>query len=412
MFTLWNWSGPANEDQTRGLRKELYSIDHSGDAYSGYIDRLGKGRTQRQRGVELVRIPFCAWCDNATDGLYNGQVLEIRLQNVTKKDGGLSKSRLDMQWKTKYKPTAPLRRTTRTSTKGQEQVQKNEHEPEVRANLLARAGVLGVGEDGNADGMSDYSSPAESISPIPAPMYVSVLDAIGEPSFQASRMKPLPSWMTLLPSNRQSTLEQDDIATSFPEDRISVHGLPSAERAPEIHTPLETTGTISDLHSHKGMKRFGNSAPNTAVGLKRVDATMCEPAILEDTEDGIPDDNNSLHSRETRPQRSGTPYSSSRAVYRTTIRQFPCQEAATNMPARQTHVSGGFFPALSSQVATLLLSRDGKLKKRDVSREEEPIVERFKRQKTEGAILSSGEKNETCKDAIRMSLSMLIEEMN
>jgi hypothetical protein len=175
--------------------------------------------------VELVSIPLCAWCDNATDGLYDAQVLEIGRENITKKDGGLSRSKLDMQRKTMFGDTAPLRQTIRTLTKGQRQVQNNEHKLNASADFFTGAGNLGVGEYGNADGVSSYSSSAKSIDLIPASMYVSVLDVISGLSFRASSTKPLPSWMTLLPSCWQPVFEQNGIATSSHEARISVHGL-------------------------------------------------------------------------------------------------------------------------------------------------------------------------------------------
>jgi hypothetical protein len=163
---------------------ELHSIDEDdsdnrNDLDSGYMDRLDRERTRRQRSVELVSIPLCAWCDNATDGLYDAQVLETGLQNITKKDGGLSRSRLDMQRETKSRDTAPLRQTIRTLAKGQRQVQNNEHELDASADLFTGASNLGVGEYGNADGMSYYSSSVESIGLMPASMYVSVLDVVG-----------------------------------------------------------------------------------------------------------------------------------------------------------------------------------------------------------------------------------------
>jgi hypothetical protein len=246
---------------------ELHSIDEDDsdnryDPDSGYMDRLGRERTQRQRSVELVSIPLCAWCDNATDDLYDAQVLEIGLQNITKKDGGLSRSRLDMQRKTMFGDTAPLRQTIRTLAKGQRQVQNNQHKLNTRAEIFTGAGNLGVGEYGNADGVSNYSSSAKSIGLIPASMYVSVLDVIGGPSFRASSTKPLPGWMTLPPSYWQPVFEQDGIATSSHEARLSVHGLTSivAEEPPDSDTLLDTTATVPDLCSQDAMKHNGNTS--------------------------------------------------------------------------------------------------------------------------------------------------------
>lgn len=375
--------------------------DERGDADSSYIDRLGRGRPQRQRGVELESAPLCSWCENATGGLCKGEILEIGLQNVTRKDGGLSKSRFDMLRKTKSKDTAQLRQTTKTLTKGQRQVQSSEHEPEDRANLLAGAADMGIGEDGNVDGMPNCSSPAESTNSMPAPMYVSVLDAIGEPSFRPSQTKPLPRWMTLLPSNRQPTFERKGITRSSPEARLSVHVLTSLidEEPPDFHSILENAAAVPDLPSHEEMNHVVITEPHTAVDSTVEDATTSKPAISKDTETGISNCLTSSDYRTSRLQRSGTPYPFKRAVHRPPLSlsiprsSFPRPVAAATMRVRLMPADRGAFLALSSQVAIPLLSRDDTLKKRDVSREEELIVEGFKRQNTKGETLTGREKN-------------------
>lgn len=309
---------PPMEDKREGV--ELHSIDEDDSDYrndpdSGYKDRLGRERTQRQRSVELVSIPLCAWCDNATDGLYDAQVLKIGLQNITKKDGGLSRSRLDIQRKTMFGDTTPLRQSIRTLAKGQRQVQNNEHKLNASADFFTGAGNLGVGEYGNADGVSNYSSSAKSIGLIPVSMYVSVLDVIGRPSFRASSTKPLPGWMTLLPSYWQPVFEQDGIVTLSHEAGISVHEPTSivAEEPPDSDTLLYTTTTVPGLCSQEAMKHYRNTIRYNAVGMKEDEAAF-EPAIWEDTEVSMLDDDTSWEHRAPHPQRSGTPYPFRRAV--------------------------------------------------------------------------------------------------
>jgi hypothetical protein len=121
--------------------------------------------------------------------------------------------------------------------------------------------------------------------------------------------------MTLLPSNRQPVFEQDGIATSSHEARISVHGLTSivAEEPPDSDNLLDTTTTVSGLYSREAMKHNGNTVQYNAVGTKE-DATAFEPAIWEDTEVAMLDDDTSWEHRAPRPQRSGTPYPFRRAV--------------------------------------------------------------------------------------------------
>lgn len=366
-----------DEEELRWIDEE--DSDEHGDADSNYIDRLGCGRIQRQRGVELESAPLCSWCENATDGLYPWDIIIIGLENVMKKDGGLSKSRADMLGKTKSKDEVRLRQTTRTlpmgPPKGRRQFQSCEKEPQCRASLLAGAAEMRIGDDGNADGTSNCSSPTESVSSMPAPVYVSVLDAIGEPSFRASKTKPLPRWMTLLPSNRQPTFEQNSTTTSSPEARTSLHGVwPTIdEEPPEFHAILDAAANVINLPSHEEVKHVVNIGPYTTVGSKMEDPMTFKPAVSEDTEVGISNCHTSSDYQAPRPQRSGTSYSFERAVYRPPLNlsiprsSFPRPAVATTMPTRLMPVDGGYCSALSSQIATPLLSRDETLKKRDVS---------------------------------------------
>jgi hypothetical protein len=65
---------------------------------------------------------------------------------------------------------------------------------------------MGISEDGNVDEENDRSGDeATNFSQMkedsPQSSYVSVLDPVGEPAFKPSTTKPLPKWMSLLPTN-------------------------------------------------------------------------------------------------------------------------------------------------------------------------------------------------------------------
>jgi hypothetical protein len=135
------------------------------------------------------------------------------------------------------------------------------------------------------------------------------------------------------------------------------------------------------------------------------DAAAFEPAIWEDTEVAMLDDDTSWEHRAPRPQRSGAPYPFRRAVcpplpsLSIARSSFPCPVTATKMLVRLITANADFSSILSPQIASPVLSRDGNLKKRGVSREDEPIVEKFKRRTTEEAMLSSKGKNRSSKGA-------------
>jgi hypothetical protein len=88
---------PAVEDE-----EEFADEGHGG--HEGERDclvdcsRVQGGRIQKKgkRGVELEYIPLCQWCENATEGMPGKELLETGLANVTKRDGGMARSRLDM----------------------------------------------------------------------------------------------------------------------------------------------------------------------------------------------------------------------------------------------------------------------------------------------------------------------------
>lgn len=378
--------------------------DEVAEADSGHADRPDRGRTRRQRGVELESVPLCSWCENATEGLYMDELLEMGLKNVTRKDDGLSKSRLDMLKRTKSKDAAQLQQTPRTLIKGKRQGQSSEDEPEGRANPLAGAVDMGIGEDENGEGTSNCCSPVESIGSMASPIYVSVLDAIGEPSFRASKTKPLPRWMTFLPGNRQQTFEQNDTGRSSPETRTPVHGLNSIiEPQDSCHT-LDTAATVPGLSSLEQLSQILDNGSDTTVCSKMEDAAAFEPVISKDSRFEISNCHTSSDYQWRHPQRNATPCPFKRAAYRLPLNLsiprslFPRPLAETTMPAMPTPANEGSISTLPSQVTPHLFFRDEGLRKRDVSRDTEPIVERFKRPKTECDTSAVGEKNESGKE--------------
>jgi hypothetical protein len=160
-----------------------------------------------------------------------------------------------------------------------------------------------------------------------------------------------------------------------------------AEEPPDSDTLLDTTVTVPGLCFQEAMKHNGDTIQYNAVGMKE-DAAAFEPAIWEDTEVAMLDDDTPWKHRAPCLQRSGIPYPFRRVVcppfpsLSIARSSFPYPVTATKMPIRLITANADFSSILSSQIATPVLSRDGNLKKQDVSREDEPIVDMFKRRTT------------------------------
>jgi hypothetical protein len=386
----------------------------------GCIEKLDRAGNQRHRGVELDYIPLCSSCEIATEGLYHYEIMEIGLANVTLKDDGLSISRLQMlsktesldagttRWsksmlgRTRSRDSSEVWRRTRTLTKGQRHCTCCFHEIKHTASLPADATDIGVGRDGNLDGLSNCGSPTQPLSSSPAPVYLSVLDPIGEPSFQPSKTKPIPSWMALLPKNRDQIIEKNGITSSSPEIWSAVHGRTivvdndQQELCPAPDTIVTASGRSSFLWEKN---RITSNGPDSVVGSNLEDGTVFEGAISKDGQVELSTCHTSSDYQATHLQRSVTPYPFNKAVYRPSPslnipKSFlprPVTETATQFMAILANDDS--LLTLPSQVITPLFSGDEKLKKRYVSGELEPIVGRIKRQKLERATLEGKEKN-------------------
>ncbi|PBP26603.1 hypothetical protein BUE80_DR002507 [Diplocarpon rosae] len=184
-------------------------------------------------GVELEEIPMCGVCGVETAGESTDRVMERGLETVTKFDGGLSRSRLDMLSEVKDERDGEMRlapklsaRTTRRfrdATKTEDGLKSfsrcrsrcHMSEPldgEELEPLLEDAADMGIVQDGSSDDehlptdteMSNIGHPLPCKSPRerePSIVYVSIMDPAGEPPFKPTKTKPLPKWMNLLPSN-------------------------------------------------------------------------------------------------------------------------------------------------------------------------------------------------------------------
>lgn len=67
----------------------------AGDEYwdeSEVSVRYGEGYG---KGIELEKIPLCEWCGVETQNLGTAAVLERGLEHVSRRDGGLTRQRLD-----------------------------------------------------------------------------------------------------------------------------------------------------------------------------------------------------------------------------------------------------------------------------------------------------------------------------
>ncbi|KAH7360531.1 hypothetical protein BKA65DRAFT_187319 [Rhexocercosporidium sp. MPI-PUGE-AT-0058] len=220
---------------TSSIRSESERRDEDKKSEWGKWDGSeDKAATQSARciGVELEDIPMCRVCKVETVGESPSRVLERGLDTVTKSDGGLSRSRLDMLSSTKdrisVEPWVASRSLAKEPPKIKEAAQTEEglkrfafcrsnchtSEPlnvEDTKLLLENAASMGISEDGSIDdshshgdtemldlGFAKASTSPDAAAPV---VYVSVLDPIGEPAFRPSKTKPLPKWMNLLPSN-------------------------------------------------------------------------------------------------------------------------------------------------------------------------------------------------------------------
>lgn len=273
------------------------------------LDNVGEGEElegpeKRRKGIELEYIPLCTWCENATEGKPDKEVLESGLVNVTKKDGGLTRSRLDRLTRESETSDADggrqrARTLTRSHGRGESGLNAKQvaDQNKERGSFLELAADSGLGEDGNVDSLSGGSTLSEQMGHVPAPaptVYVSVLDPIGEPSFRPSKTKPLPKWMALLPSNRQHK-EQGGIGSSISQAPAGPNSV-----APVLITPNSLEFSIQPT-------QVSDSKPQEPH-LMIDDLQVPQPGSLIRIETASSIYRTPPQSPESRPQRTRTPY--------------------------------------------------------------------------------------------------------
>jgi hypothetical protein len=222
--------------------------------------------------------------------------------------------------------------------KGQRATQDSRLEPKAGQNLLVNMSEVEIGDGGEASESSKHNSLSDFKGSIPASVYVSMLNAVGEPSFRAVQTKPLPKWMKLLPSNKKTAFEQAGVATPSPEFRSYQHDLTSnvIKKPANIITDLETTAASSCLQRNDTPYPFGRAICHPILGLGISNSSSPHPVV------------------------------------------------PTSMPARKMQVNGDFSNKFPSQIASPNFSRDGALKKRSLSKDEKSMADMYKKQKPSG----------------------------
>lgn len=212
---------------------------------------MGKGKRKRKkrvRGVELDRIPLCVDCGSEMDGKDEGRILERGLETVERFDGGLSRSRLlriseatdrerevdgfSMRWVEPLvgKGEEVKKRESKMSKLGKRR-SASKFEDEMPL-VKASASWESVNEDSLAS--SPMLTKREGND-----FLASKLDS----KFEPNRPKPLPKWMSLLPSSREKK------ATKCPEGRHS-HSLESHSEIIEdeiLEFPIATLESDTDI---------------------------------------------------------------------------------------------------------------------------------------------------------------------
>ncbi|APA10412.1 hypothetical protein SS1G_07101 [Sclerotinia sclerotiorum 1980 UF-70] len=225
------------------------------------------GDGSARKGTELDKIPLCECCETETKikGYGEKKVLERGLENVTKSDGGLTRSRLEKLDEDKglggkkdvvvgldgeemvpstpsssssISPMDTKMKSTRSTMMNERKIRKLIREsstPQEEIALLSDASKMGVSEDGNPEDsthshsdsepanfgqceLSNSSSSSNLSSPSTASnIYVSIYDPAGR-AFVPSKTKPLPKWMSLLPNNVHR--EREDSHGDFCERNV------------------------------------------------------------------------------------------------------------------------------------------------------------------------------------------------
>ncbi|RDW83143.1 hypothetical protein BP5796_04634 [Coleophoma crateriformis] len=168
---------------------------------------------------------MCDWCRVETEGQGEDQIVEKGLDYVSNFDGGLSRSRKNKLAEEIDSLSDKPKNASRVLVKspgGLKDYMRHEKRAEIRSNKLARnlpaqaqdslehlslvqnASGSSVQEDGSNDNwrMSSADEAAGSgVESVKQQTYISIFDPIREPSFRPSNTKPLPKWMSLLPTN-------------------------------------------------------------------------------------------------------------------------------------------------------------------------------------------------------------------
>lgn len=210
----------------------------------------------RGKGREIDEIPLCAKCAEETEAeaMDEDRVVPLALKRIDRYDGGLCRRRWEATHALNENPEwTPI---PRDDTSGSVETLRQ-------------------------------SQGSQSKASSHGPIYVSIDDPIGKPAFRPSRTKPIPAWMQLLPSQRQSKDYKsrpisvlDKYFNRQPQSPNSVEtqseGLsPSAptERSPspprqaeeQSHTPELTGLPLPSAGPETGTARFQMSRPFTLI---------------------------------------------------------------------------------------------------------------------------------------------------
>ncbi|QSZ30897.1 hypothetical protein DSL72_000455 [Monilinia vaccinii-corymbosi] len=236
------------------------------------------------------------------------KVLERGLENVTRSDGGLTRSRLEKLDEDKglgasmnFEVTEAVvgldgeemvpssassssgvsrvrgkKKSMRSTMMNERKIRRiiqNSSTPQEEIGLLKDAAKMGVVEDGNADDSThshsdtepaDFGQPEPCSSSSPSDIYVSIYDPAGG-AFIPSKTKPLPKWMSLLPNNVQREREESHgdsrgdlsqqaagaavsgatLQDSYADGASSIHWEGTGEHS--LHTPCPTEERGSGL---------------------------------------------------------------------------------------------------------------------------------------------------------------------
>ncbi|ROV89534.1 hypothetical protein VSDG_08537 [Cytospora chrysosperma] len=181
------------------------------------------------KGREVDEVPLCGKCagEVARDRAGDEQLVPMALGRIDRFDGGLSRRR----WEAGM-GRPPQRQAAAVEGEDARGARAGHRSAEEAA------GTRGGRAQGAATGPRDHhhqrfeTSTTTSACPpdraeqpdrcrAASPVYVSMHDPVGEPSFRPSRTKPIPKWMQQLPSQRQCARDRIDRPSSIVDDYFS-----------------------------------------------------------------------------------------------------------------------------------------------------------------------------------------------